>query len=106
MELIVGINIIFMCISPLFFKHWDLFESSNSFSFRIDNIFGSIMTGRLSTVSPFFAVPKVVAEHVVKLTDATIQLWQKTSIKMLPTPAKFHYSCMQMKVLQLHHEIC
>jgi len=58
----------------------------------IENIFGSIMTGRLSTSSPFHAVPKVVAEHVVKLTEATIQLWQKTSVKMLPTPAKFHYS--------------
>uniref|UniRef100_A0A7S0HBM9 Uncharacterized protein n=1 Tax=Hanusia phi TaxID=3032 RepID=A0A7S0HBM9_9CRYP len=57
----------------------------------IDNIFGSIMCGRLSSKSPFHAVPKAVEEAVKRLTEATIQLWQKTSVKMLPTPAKFHY---------------
>ena len=54
----------------------------------VDNIFGSIITGRLSDHA---GVPKVVQDCALKLTDATIQLWQKTSNKMLPTPAKFHY---------------
>eukprot|EP00961_Rhodomonas_salina_P092740 1248192-Rhodomonas_salina.1 len=53
----------------------------------VDNIFGSIIRGRLSDK----VVPKVVAEVATKLTEATIQLWTKTSAKMLPTPAKFHY---------------
>jgi dynein heavy chain len=54
----------------------------------VDNIFGSIITGRLSDHA---GVPKVVQDVAKKLTEATIQLWQKTSNKMLPTPAKFHY---------------
>ena len=58
----------------------------------INNIFGNIMHGRLSTESPFHAVPQVVADAVGKLTEATIELWQRTSTKMLPTPTKFHYS--------------
>ena len=58
----------------------------------INNIFGSIMEGRLSTKSPFHAVSAQVAAAVSKLTEATIELWQRTSNKMLPTPAKFHYS--------------
>ena len=58
----------------------------------INNIFGSIMTGRLSTTSPFHAVSEKVAAAVAKLTEATIEVYQRTSNKMLPTPAKFHYS--------------
>jgi len=58
----------------------------------INNIFGSIMAGRLSTSSPFHAVSPNVAAAVAKLTQATIELWQRTTNKMLPTPAKFHYS--------------
>jgi dynein heavy chain len=54
----------------------------------VDNIFGSIITGRLSDHA---GVSKVVQDVAAKLTQATIQLWQKTSNKMLPTPAKFHY---------------
>ena len=54
----------------------------------VDNIFGSIIRGRLSDHA---GVPQVVQDVAAKLTDATIQLWQKTSNKMLPTPAKFHY---------------
>jgi len=53
----------------------------------IDNIFGSIIRGRL----PANLVGPQVAEVADKLTDATIHLWQKVQAKMLPTPAKFHY---------------
>jgi dynein heavy chain len=53
----------------------------------IDNIFGSIIRGRLSPS----AVDRKVAEAAEKLTVATINLWQKVAAKMLPTPAKFHY---------------
>jgi len=54
----------------------------------VDNIFGSIIRGRLSDRA---GVPQTVQAVAAKLTEATIQLWQKTSNKMLPTPAKFHY---------------
>jgi dynein heavy chain len=54
----------------------------------VDNIFGCIIRGRLSDHA---GVPQAVQAFAAKLTDATIQLWQKTSNKMLPTPAKFHY---------------
>ena len=55
--------------------------------FAIDNIFGSIIRGRLSASK----VEASIAEVAAKLTDATIFLWQKVQAKMLPTPAKFHY---------------
>ncbi len=68
-------------------RQYCLFNVTSPSLVAVDNIFGSIIRGRLSDK----VVPKVVAEAAGKLTDATIQLWQKTSAKMLPTPAKFHY---------------
>jgi dynein heavy chain len=53
----------------------------------IDNIFGSIIRGRL----PASKTSESIAEVAAQLTDATIRLWKDTSAKMLPTPAKFHY---------------
>ena len=53
----------------------------------IDNIFGTIIRGRLSAR----VVPAAVADVAARLTDATIVLWRRTSSRMLPTPAKFHY---------------
>jgi dynein heavy chain len=68
-------------------RQYNLFNVTMPSLVAVDNIFGSIIRGRLSPKS----VSPIVADVAVKLTDATIQLWQKTSAKMLPTPAKFHY---------------
>jgi dynein heavy chain len=54
----------------------------------IDDIYGSLVRGRFSA-RHFDASVLGVAD---KLTDMTISLWQKVQVKMLPTPAKFHYS--------------
>ncbi len=53
----------------------------------INGIFGKLLEGRFTA--------DVFAEEVVfvasKLVPLTITLWNKTQVKMLPTPAKFHY---------------
>ncbi len=53
----------------------------------IDNIYGSIVRGRYR--KPLFS--DGIVSVSTKLTDATISVWQKISVKMLPTPSKFHY---------------
>lgn len=54
----------------------------------IDKIFSSIGCGYFNNERGF---PQEVQKMVNPLVSCTRKLWQKTKVKMLPTPAKFHY---------------
>ena len=53
----------------------------------INDIYGQMLDGRFTAAD--FDAPSL--DCVGKLTDATIKLWRSMKVKMLPTPAKFHY---------------
>ena len=55
----------------------------------INQIFGSMITAKFSPTDP--KKNESVWEIAGKLVDITIEIWDKTKTKMLPTPAKFHY---------------
>ena len=54
----------------------------------IDKIFSSIGSGYFNAERGF---PEEVQKMIQPLVSCTRKLWQKTKVKMLPTPAKFHY---------------
>lgn len=54
----------------------------------IDKIFRTIGCGHFCSERGF---KSDVIQLVGELVSCTRKLWQKTKIKMLPTPAKFHY---------------
>ena len=54
----------------------------------IDKIFSTVGCGHYCTELGF---SQEVQELAGKLVSTTRKVWQRTKVKMLPTPAKFHY---------------
>eukprot|EP00462_Mataza_sp_D1_P007532 CAMPEP_0175123998 /NCGR_PEP_ID=MMETSP0087-20121206/2542_1 /TAXON_ID=136419 /ORGANISM="Unknown Unknown, Strain D1" /LENGTH=4569 /DNA_ID=CAMNT_0016405727 /DNA_START=105 /DNA_END=13811 /DNA_ORIENTATION=+ len=64
-------------------RHFFIFNLTPPSKESIDNIYGSMLKGRLE---------ETPCEDLVEaLTSSTIELWSKCKNRMLPTPSKFHY---------------